>query len=835
MPPAAVYFPRRLTLTDASILDNRVDEAGLLALAGNKVVLGEPGIGKSELMRELGRRLGVEPITAIRFINAKNPAKLVPAGKPVLIDGLDEAMSRREGDAVDAILAQLEEADSPPFILSCRSREWQARSVTNLRQLYGVDPSILTLEPFDRVEARAYLVAQHSSVDADHVLDHLAAHSLEELYRNPLTLGLMGRVAETDTQLPGTRAALFERVCTLVWPEHDPDRQDEGLAQLTEDEALDAAGAIAAGLLFAGAEAASAAGAAQVQQGDLRLADLENLPTAKAARAIFSSKLFHYVGPSRAKPIHRVIAEYLGARWLARQAATPRAQRRVLAQLHGSGGVPASLRGLHAWLAYHSPAVAERVIAEDPYGVLRYGETAALTPHLADRLFEVLCRLAEDDPYFRAADWDSKTAAGLMIPALKPKIDAIIASAASSAHLRSLLIEGLEGTLLAAELADTLDAIVLSRERFYRERDDAAKALLPHRDHAWWQATIAALTDKGGDDAPRLARQLIRHIDADVSDELLVATIFAEMGMTSCPLPRRRGRRVHTVRSYDRLFAAIPSARLVGVLDLIADYAALLGDGDWEHAGEIGDIVANLIVRAIDEGVVGPAKAPAVWRWLGTIEQAHRYHREVQQTLAARLAMHDELRRAIQAHVLANDRRKDSLWMTEMYLHHRLVALTTRPGDIVCALDRLALGDNKHSDLRQDWQDLVRIAWGPDGLDPDVRAAAEKFQRGDKLLGDFLRKLENPEKPAWEVRQEKEAAKRDRKRKVAFEEARRAFDKVRDDLRAGKLGATLQPAQAYLDRFHDLPSELSPGERLATWIGPDLRDDAFVGFEAVLH
>src|SRR3569832_2591471 len=177
-------------------------------------------------MRELGRQLGIEPVTAIRFINAKNPVKLVPAGKPLLIDGLDEAMSRREGDAVDAILAQLEEAGSPPFILSCRSREWQARSVTNLRQLYGAEPRVLTLEPFDRSEARAFLLAQHPGVDADHVLDHLASHSLEDLYHNPLTLGLMGRVAETDTQLPATRAALFERVCTLIWPEHDRARQD---------------------------------------------------------------------------------------------------------------------------------------------------------------------------------------------------------------------------------------------------------------------------------------------------------------------------------------------------------------------------------------------------------------------------------------------------------------------------------------------------------------------------------------------------------------------------------------------------------------------------------
>lgn len=792
-------------------------------------------MGKSELMRELGRRLGVEVVTAIRLINARNPAKLVAAGKPLLIDGLDEAMSRREGDAIDAILAQLEQADAPPFILSCRSREWQARSVTNLRQLYGADPNILALEPFNRAEAQAYLLAQHPSVDADHVLDHLAAHSLDALYRNPLTLGLMGRVAESDTQLPGTRAALFERVCALVWPEHDPDRQDFWLAQLNQDEALDSAGAIAAGLLFAGAEAASAAGAAHVQESDLRLADLETLPNAKAARAIFSSKLFHSIGLSRAEPIHRVIAEYLGARWLARQAPTPRAQRRLLAQLHGGGGVPASLRGLHAWLAYHSPSMAKRVISTDPFGVLRYGETAALSPHLADCMFDALCVLAEADPYFRAADWDSKTAAGLMILALKPKIEAIIGATTSNWHLRSLLIEGLHGSPLAAQLAGMLEGIVLSPERFYRERNAAADALLSHRDRAWWQATIAILTNQGGDDSPRLARELIERIEADVSDELLVATLFAEMGVTSCPVPRRKRRNVHVLRHYDRLLDAIPLERLVSVLDLIVDYAALVRDRDWENANNVADIVAQLLIRAIDEGAVGPGQASAAWRWLGVIEHAHLYHRDIPKTLAQRLAAHDPLRRAIQTHVLENERRKGSLFLTELYLQRRLVGLAAQPGDLVCALDRLAQGDTKNPVLRQDWMDLARIGWGPEGLDPAVRAAAEAFRRGDKPLADFLRKLENPKKPPWEVRQEKEAAKRDRKRQVVFATARRQFENARADLRAGELKYIVPAAQAYLGQFHDLSSELPPSDRLAEWLGPALSDDALVGFEAVLH
>ena len=103
-----------------------------------------------------------------------------------------------------------------------------------------------------------------------------------------------------------------------------------------------------------------------------------------------------------------MIAEFLGARWLARQVPAPRAQRRLLAQFHDSGGVPASLRGVHAWLAYHSAAMADLVIAADPYGVLRYGEPAAFTPHQADKLFDALCALAEDDPYFRAGDWESE-------------------------------------------------------------------------------------------------------------------------------------------------------------------------------------------------------------------------------------------------------------------------------------------------------------------------------------------------------------------------------------------------------------------------------------------
>ena len=111
-----------------------IDEVEFLNAPGPKVVLGEPGMGKTELIREFGRRLEVEPVGAIRFMLSKDPIEFVQPGKPLHVDALDEAMSRREGDAIDVILSQLEAAGAPDFILSCRAREWQARGATSSRR-----------------------------------------------------------------------------------------------------------------------------------------------------------------------------------------------------------------------------------------------------------------------------------------------------------------------------------------------------------------------------------------------------------------------------------------------------------------------------------------------------------------------------------------------------------------------------------------------------------------------------------------------------------------------------------------------------------------------------
>jgi hypothetical protein len=794
-------------------------------------------MGKSALIRELGRILDVQPITAIRFMLSKSPERFLVAGKPLLIDGLDEAMARREGDAIDKILSQLEAAGSPNFILSCRAREWQSRTTTGLRQVYAVAPTVITLQPLNRKEAIAFLIQRYPAVNSDHVLSHLDENGISDLYNNPLTLSLMGRVAETDSKLPATRASLFARTCTLIWPEHDPERQDSRLGTIIDDQALSSAGAIMAGLLFSGAETITLSALTGLQEGDIRLADLSMLPDAGTAPVIFSSKLFCSVGVGRAKPIHRVIAEFLSARWLARQATTRRRQRRLLSKLHGGGAVPASLRGVHAWLAYHSATLAKAVIAADPFGVLRYGETADLSSEQAGHLFDSLQALAETDPYFRAQDWDSHTTAGLMISSLKENIETTIASTASNGHWRSLLIEGLNGTALAGDLANTLEIVMLSTERFYRERRSSALALKPYRDGVWWQQTINELHDQGTEDSTRLARDLIEELGCCVTDELLVAAVFAEMGVTISPLPRIRKRRTHTIRHYGQLIESLPAGRLKSILNLISEYASLLSPADWENHNDVAEIASSLMVRAIDADEVGPRDAALLWNWLGILQRAERFRsdRDAGSQLQMRLDQDENLRRAIQQHALYVARRRATIWSLEVDLRRRMVGLAVRPWDIAWFLEQMTESDKDDRSVRTDWCDLMRLGVDGNGLDPDVQTAGHKFRRGDPQLTAFVRKIKSRKKPAWEYRQERENAKRERKQRVKREICRRQYVECRAELRIGELDSILAPARVYLGNTYESSHEAVPMQRLVDWMGAELLDDAMAGFEAVLH
>ena len=92
-------------------------------------------------------------------------------------------------------------------------------------------------------------------------------------------------------------------------------------------------------------------------------------------RRAVATKLFKGESVDHFVPIHRHIAEFLGARYLARLIDTGLPARRVLALITGEDGIVVTeMRGLSAWFAAYSEGVREDLIDRDPVGVGLYGD-----------------------------------------------------------------------------------------------------------------------------------------------------------------------------------------------------------------------------------------------------------------------------------------------------------------------------------------------------------------------------------------------------------------------------------------------------------------------------
>jgi hypothetical protein len=830
------YFPRKLHLQlgDGEDRLRTVDEDELLAVRGPKVILGEPGMGKSQLIEELGRRLGVKVISARRFMASDNPSRFVTPEKPLMIDGLDEAVAVRDGHAVDLVFGKLEDAGSPDFIICCRSREWQSRSEVALKKIYGAEPSILVLDPFSRWEADQFLRQRYPQLDVDHVLEHLADQGITELYQNPLTLDLMGQVASADAALPSTRAGLFERVCTLLWPEHDSDRAHEALGQLSVAQALSAAGAVSAGLILAGADAISLANPGQVMEGDIRLAELTDLPDAGAARAIFSSKLFLTIGPGRAKPVHRVLAEYLGARWLADRARTTRVQKRLLAQFQLGDSVPASQRGLHAWLAFHSATMAGAIIDADPYGVLRYGETSQFTAEQAHRLLDALDLLSSRDPLFRSRDGGSNRAAGLMHEQLKSRVERIIGAEDGNAHLRSLLIEGLVDTPLARELQPVLEQVIFSPRYYYRDRENAARALMACRDRVWWRKTIELLQASCTQAAFTLAQFVIEEIDCDVPDVILVGNILACSGLLVCPATQA-DQQLSIALDRPKIISTLDATRLLGVLNLLTEHIAGVEVGEGVNPGPVVDFIALLIARAIAEKIVQPHDTALVWSWLSTRGLREQYGTEEQRALSDVLDEHQALRRAVQQHVLFDVEARRSVWEQHCDLDECLLGLREREDDLVWFLEQHATQDIDDPKARDAWRDLMLAPVRRPAFSDKVRAASRLYQRNDSELEAFIHNLEHPPKPDYQIRREEKDARLAAEFQAQYEREREDYLQNHSSLLRGELREILPAARFYLGHRYVYGKSVAGETALTQWLGADLAKDALHGFEAVFH
>jgi hypothetical protein len=792
-----------------------IEQAQLATRPESLIILGEAGMGKTELLSWLGDLPDHAYCTARQLKNVRpNPGRLLGNSTTLVVDALDELSVQGEGDAVDLVLQKLGEADYPRFVLSCRVADWRnATGVSAIREQYGdIDLLVLHLEPLTDEEIVQLLASQLTGdvAQARAVVAHFTERNLDGLLGNPQTLELVARVAQAGA-LPGTKAGLFEQAVQLLRREHSNKKAD---LQPDEATALDAAGAAFATLILTGGEALVVE-TAEPEEGEIPLPEVAALPGAEKIETVLGSRLFAG-SANRFSYWHRRIGEYLGSRWLARQADTLRKRKRLLALFQSHGIVPASLRGLHAWLAHHDKALAPAVIAADPMGVIEYGDADELEPALARLLLEALQELAKQNPRFR--DWQSYSLKGVVQPELLIDVRALIIDPKTEFGLRLLLIEAVKGSPIAEALRDELRALLLDSGAIFAHRSRAIDTLVALGGEDW-PATVAELRGKTDDDAVRLALEVVDEVGIEpFEDAMIISLVIAQAS--------REDRIVSLFHNMER---AIPSARLGSLLDeLVAQIVALGNRHERAGNNDLTDFGYKLIARRLAAGAVA---APQLWKWLEPFDAAIGYHREARAEVHRLIRQDDRLRRAGQRLVLLDQPGTRTVWQRTWRLTSRSTGFAPTPEDVVELLG--ALDCAERDDER--WRDLVQLTPHSATEGREVRDAAKRIAANRPDMLAWIDKLAEPTVPEWKLKQDEKQRKRDAKLAMEWKEQRKGFAKEVDGLRRGEFDVVINPARAYLGLFHDMNHELPAHERVAEWLGNDLATASNEGFEAFLQ
>lgn len=777
------------------------------------VVLGEAGMGKSTLLRQLDAEQGYVVCTARALINAPDFIARFGDARTLVIDALDEVSAQRDGDAVDMVVRKLAALGYPRFILSCRIADWRsATGLQGLTDLYGDAPVELHLEPLDRPGAVSFLSASLGGARADGVADYLEERGLAGLWSNPQTLGLVEQVAR-DEELPASKGELFAQATELLAREHREAKAGGRLAAMSLDAILDAAGAAFTAIILTGSEAVSTRAMPAVQ--DIALADLTGLDAGVAFDAVLESRLFAALEPDRFTYAHRAIGEFLGARWLTRSSDSDRKRRRALDLFNANAMVPASLRGMFAWLAWHGPQLAEAVIAADPMAVVQYGDADRLTVPQARGLINALGRVAADNPRFR--DWTHYRVAGLAQPALVPQLADLIGDAETAFGLKLLLLQALQGSPVVARLAGTLEALVLNQKQAFANRSEAGDRLVESGIAVDWPAVIAALHAQSDEDGVRLAIELMDAIGYNkFDDDLLTDVVLAQLDRTE-----------RTVGVFLALERNVGDDRLDVLLDGVAAAARRMGKvHERPRNNALTDLADGLLARRLRAGDVAPDR---LWSWLEPFNNHYGFRQESKEAVASLLRRNVPLKRGVQRHVLLGLPGERDVWTRSWRIAQRSSGLNFENEDIIALLDVLKVGDTR-------WRDLVRLARHSESEGGDVRAAAARLAAAEEDGVSWLVELTVPRVADWEIREEKRRRIQDAKREREWQRQRAEFTARIDAMRRGEYGLIINPAKAYLKLFSDMGDEADDGPaRLAEWLGPDLRDAALAGFEAFLN
>lgn len=670
------------------------------------VLLGEPGMGKSETMKALASLvLGEQgkPIAANDFIVL--PASQHNAERPVFIDALDEARATGNTTVWRELRRTIAHSGLTRFGVACRVADWQSTDAQDLANVaQGQRIRVVALNPLTPEQRHAVL----KSADIEDVEDfekQAEALGFADMLGNPQSLKLLvASVKKNQGQWPETRRDAYELACqALVQESNQRHRQVQRLEVLMSDEnLLDAAGWLCALMLLSNQnEVADEALGVDAQEG-VRLSEvLDALPangcSPDAIRQVLQHRLF--IKPRGYTATHRTVAEYLAARYINKRVTHGGLlPQRVSALMVASGQhLVTNLRGLAGWLAVLSEPLRQLIFEVDPWAVLDYGDLNLLEPADMQALVEKLECVATTESSI--ARWQR---ARDHVPLVRPDMFAFVSDwlrrfdgqhdpASESHEVADVLLNALAQAPHSAAWTPVLSELVRNPSQIEGTRSSALDALYRHISSP---GDLIPLLDefhaaRSSASNKRLIDSLLTHL---YPDNLPPSKVMPYLDSS-----RREGNRMAVNWFWGHhIQKQTPDDRLIELMDAIATALHQPSTKElrrWKDVYQL-DGLRTLLVRAILRwGTEVPTNKLSAWLiWCLNLEKGmlHLSEPSDRKQLEHWLGEHPSLVFSVLAHQVANGM---SSWTAQ-----RNLVVTSQPG----CFDRFWLDQAVHWDSMGD-------------------------------------------------------------------------------------------------------------------------------------
>lgn len=830
MTTAASTKPQRLPLVRAvRARTENADQPSMVQPVENYrevkawVLIGDPGAGKSDVFRERSQAEGGTYCTARDFTEIGPGTQW---SEPLFIDGLDEisAGPLPGTTALGRIRSRLQELETPRFRISCREADWRgAADSAALQRLVGSENFLeLHLEPLSREEARS-LVAHWCGTDLEQAarfLREAQRKGLEGMLDNPQNLRML--VKATASGWPETRLQTYEKACSeLVKEVSDEHRAVQHGAPRPHAELLRASEYLCAVLLLSDKFSLTVQQADSVPTDSFPLNDLPTQPTVtpdwESCRAVLHTRLFRGAD-GLFYPVHRTVAEYLGARYLRDRIGAGLPAGRVLALMLGEDGVPVpELRGLHAWLAAMGTGdLRAELIKHDPLGVVLYGDVRSFMRTDKLRVLEALGAEARRYIFFRSQDWSSEPFGALATVDMEADFRELLSSPdRGPAHLALVdcVLVALSHGQPMPGLKPELERVIRDASYWPRSRKEALRGLFMLEERANnWQSSLALLQDVSVGKVEDAEDELLGSLLA----KLYPAQISADQLWQYFKQPKLDSFfGAYSKFWYDLADNYAPTEDIPVLLDALIAQGYQL-DNRRDRKGS-ADVIGKLLRRGL-KAYGTSIDVPRLYRWLALGLGPHFYcplAHEHQSDISAWLSEHPDLYKAlfeygVKQH-LHNKNARATYWQVQKHLYQAkepsnaqlwylsLAKATTQDEWRRILLNqafdsaRRQVGDNTAIELLEAWR--ARHPGDAEWVDGFLLSPYPPTTLGQEHI---LFEIEN-----------KRSVEEERRQKIEF--FRTAIQSFETE--SPHLGALVSVANAYLGSSYDAKGE-TPRERL---------------------